>query len=75
MVHEEVEQVDGQVASRGAQLVAITEDGEQVSKVASHSDLRRMSMVCRQLQLLGTDNVGIKEISPEMFRVQNPPPK
>lgn len=45
MVHEEVEQVDGQMACRGAQLVAVTEDGEQVGKVAPHADLRRMSMV------------------------------
>lgn len=52
VVHEEVQQVDGQMARCGTQLVAVTEDGQQVGKVAPHANLGRVGMVDRQLQFL-----------------------
>lgn len=52
VVHEQVQQVDGQVARRGTQLVAVAQDGQQVREVAPHADLRRVGPVDRQLQLL-----------------------
>lgn len=52
MVHEQVQQVHGQVTRCGAELVAITQDGQQVCKVAPHSDLRGVGPIDRQLQLL-----------------------
>lgn len=52
MVHEEVQEVDGQMARCGTQLVAVTEDGQQVGKVAAHANLGRVGMVDGQLQFL-----------------------
>ena len=45
VVHEQVQQVDGQVASRGTQMVAVTQDGQQVRKVSPHADLGRVGSV------------------------------
>lgn len=47
VVHEEVQEVDGQVAGGGAQLVAVAQNGQQVGKVATHADLWRERPVGR----------------------------
>lgn len=39
-VHEEVQQVDGQVSGRGTQLEAVADNGYEVCKVSSQVELR-----------------------------------
>lgn len=62
VVHEQVQEVNGQVARRRTEVVAVAEDGEQVCKVAAHANLRGVGPVHRQLQFLGGggDETGCK---------------
>lgn len=58
VVHEQVQQVDGQMACRRTELVAIAQDGQQVCKVSPHADLRGVGSVDRQLQLLNEERTA-----------------
>lgn len=51
-VHEQVQQVDGQVSGCRTQSEVVADDGHQVSKVPSQAELRGLSFVRRQLELL-----------------------
>lgn len=51
-VHEQVQQVDGQVSGCRTQPEVVAHNGHQVGKVSSQAELRRLSFVRRQLQLL-----------------------
>lgn len=51
-VHEQVQQVDGEMAGRGAEGEAIAHNGNQISKIPPEVQLRRLALVRRQLQLL-----------------------
>lgn len=55
-VHEEVQQVDGQVSGCRAQPEAVADDGYEVCKVSSQAELGGLSFVGRQLELL-LDNI------------------
>lgn len=51
-VHEQVQQVDGQVSGCGTQPEVVADNGHQVGKVPSQAELRGLSFVRRQLELL-----------------------
>lgn len=51
-VHEEVQQVDGQVSGCGTQPEAVADNGYEVGKVSSQVELRGLTFVGRQLELL-----------------------
>lgn len=51
-VHEQVQQVDGQVSGCRTQPEVVADDGHQVGKVPSQAELRGLSFVRRQLELL-----------------------
>lgn len=59
-VHEQVQQVDGQVSGCRTQLEVVADDGHQVSKVPSQAELRRLSFVRRQLELLKGKASGLR---------------
>lgn len=56
-VHEEVQQVDGQVSGCRTQPEAVADDGYEVCKVSSQVELRGLTFVGRQLELLLDNNV------------------
>ena len=51
-VHEEVQQVDGQVSGCRTQPEAVADDGYEVGEVSSQVELRGLAFVGRQLELL-----------------------
>lgn len=51
-VHEEVQQVDGQVSGCRTQPEAVADDGYEVCKVSSQVELRGLAFVGGQLELL-----------------------
>lgn len=53
-VHEQVQQVDGQVSGCRTQPKVVADNGHKVGKVSSQAELRRLSFVRRQLELLKT---------------------
>lgn len=56
-VHEEVQEVDGQVSGCGAEPEVVADDGNEVSKVTPEAELRGLSFVGGQLELL-LENTG-----------------
>lgn len=57
-VHEKVQQVDGQVSGCRTKPEAVTDDGYEVCKVSPQVELRGLTFVGRQLELL-TDSTEI----------------
>lgn len=51
-VHEQVQQVDGQVSGCRTQSEVVADDGHQVCKIPSQAELRGLCFVRRQLELL-----------------------
>lgn len=51
-VHEQIQQVDGEVSRRRAEREAIAHNGDQIGKIAPEVQLRGLALVRRQLQLL-----------------------
>lgn len=51
-VHEEVQQVDGEVASCRTQPETVADDGNEVCEVPPEAELRGLSFEGRQLELL-----------------------
>lgn len=72
-VHEEVQQVDGQVSGCGAQPEVAAEDGQEVREVPPEGQLRGLASVGRQLQLL-LDNKDIMDrlLRPELYLETGP---
>ena len=54
-VHEEVQQVDGQVSGCRTQPEAVADDGYEVCEVPPQVELRRLAFEGRQLELLLDD--------------------
>lgn len=57
-VHEEVQQVDGQVSGCRTQPEAVADDGYEVCEVPPQVELRRLAFEGRQLELLFRRHMG-----------------
>jgi len=59
-VHEKVQQVDSQVSGGGTKPKAVADDGYEVCKVSSQVELRGLTFVGRQLELLLDNTLWIR---------------
>lgn len=59
-VHEEVQQVDGEVSGCGTQPEAVADDGDEVCEVSPQVELRGLAFVGRQLELLLEQHVAFE---------------
>lgn len=60
-VHEKVQQVNSQVSRCGAQPEVVADNGDEVGKVPSQVELRRLAFVGGQLWLLAEKTMRLRQ--------------